>query len=40
MAYIVTEMISPKRLEPDYPLTFTDANPLTWDEIPDEEKTG
>ena len=40
MADIVNEMISPKQLEPDYPLTFSDANPLTWQEIPDEEKIG
>ena len=38
MASIMEEMITPKRLAPDYPLTFPDANPLTWEEIPDEEK--
>ena len=38
MAKRVTEMITPSKLAPDYPLSYTDANPLTWEQIPGEEK--
>ena len=31
-------MISPSKLAPDYPLSFENANPIPWDQIPDSEK--
>ena len=39
-ARILTEMVSPTLLAPDYPLSFANANPVKWEEIPDSDKTG
>ena len=38
MAKIIGEMLLPSKLAPDYPLSFADTNPITWEQIPEEEK--
>ena len=38
MSKIITEMLTPLQLAPDYPLSFTEENPVKWDQIPEEEK--
>ena len=39
LANIVNEMLTPENLAPDYPLSLTDIDPVTWEEIPEEAKT-
>ena len=39
MADIVNEMLTPETLAPDYPLSKTDVDPVTWEQIPEEAKT-
>ena len=36
---IIEEMLTPILLAPDYPLSFTNAKPYLWSEIPEEDKT-
>ena len=38
MANIIEEMNTPTKLTPDYPLSFENARPYMWSEIPEEAK--
>ena len=37
-AKIIEEMLTPTKLSPDYPLSFINAKPYLWSQVPEESK--